>query len=113
MLSKDAVAKQFKEHLDISKRGMGNQWTNIEKCQAAYDGDFMNYNSQLSILDARTGRAKTILVQFNKIKPYVNSVKGFMAQNRRKPQCVARILDNKLQEVYSQYANAQLEFHRD
>lgn len=52
-----------------------------------------------------SGQKKRVTVQINKIKPYVNAVKGFLAQNRRKPNYIARMQESKAQAFYSQYAN--------
>lgn len=112
MKSKDEVAKQFKKQKGISDKGLSKQWTNTRDCQAFYAGDFMSYTDRLQFADGR-GNKKATMVQFNKVKPYVNAVRGFMAQNRRKAKYTARHPNEQLQEFYSNYKNAFADYVRD
>lgn len=112
MLSKDKIADQFKEHLKLSKRGLGDQYDNFVRCDGAYNGE-INVNNGPQLLTGRTNQIRNTLVRFNKIKPYVSAIKGFMAQNRRKPQYTARIEDNEEQENKSEYFNALSSCVRD
>lgn len=58
---------------------------------------------QFSTLD---GKKKKAQVRFNQIKPYINAVKGFMAQNRREAQYIARDESPLVSKQYSLYANS-------
>jgi hypothetical protein len=53
------------------------------------------------------------MVVFNKVKPYIDAVVGFMVQLRRKPQYQARMFDNVQQQEFSDYANALSDYARD
>ena len=112
MKSPKEVAKQFKRHKEITQSRLNKQYSNTKKCQSFYAGDFMSYQDKVDFINIR-GEKKKALVKFNKVKPYVNAVKGFMAQNRRKPKYEARIQNNKLQELFTGYANAILGYARD
>jgi hypothetical protein len=112
MLKDDKLIAQFKRHLGISKGKLAKQYSNTKRCQAFYAGDIMSYKDTVSYVD-QSGRARKTLVKFNKVKPYVNSVKGFMAQNRRRPKYEARIENSKLQELFSGYANSISDYCRD
>lgn len=112
MKSKDKIAEQFREDLAAAQGCLGGQYDNIRKCQAFYAGDMMSYADSINVTDGR-GRMKSVMVQFNKTKPYINAVRGFMAQNRRRPQCLARVENNDLQGLYSQYGNALMGYVRD
>lgn len=72
----------------------------------------MDYRDQIQF-QSGDGSKKRAMVKFNKIKPYVNAIKGFMAQNRQKPTFIARMLDNPLSGMYSKYANSLHEYVRD
>lgn len=111
MQKDSAVAEQFKKHLGISKSKLAKQYSNTKKCQAFYAGDAMSYKDSLTVADG-SGRQRKSMVKFNKVKPYVNSVRGFMAQNRRRPKYEARIENNQLQELFSGYANSISDYVR-
>lgn len=106
------IARQFKKHKAISQRGLSRQYQNTRECQAFYAGDMMNYKDTVQFSDT-SGTRRRAMVQFNLVKPYVDAVKGFMAQNRRKPKYVARIMGDQEQEAYTQYVNAFSDFIRD
>lgn len=72
----------------------------------------MSYRDTVSYTNIR-GESKKTLVNFNKVKPYVNAVKGFMAQNRRRPKYEARMENGQLQELFSGYANTVSDYVRD
>lgn len=112
MKSTKEIAKQFKRHKEITQSRLNKQYSNTKKCQSFYAGDFMSYEDRVDF-PMPGGKKKKALVKFNKVKPYVNAVKGFMAQNRRKPKYEARIQNDKLQELFSQYANAVFNYARD
>lgn len=112
MKSTKEIAKQFKKHKTLTQSRLSKQYRNTKKCQSFYAGDFMSYEDHVGFTDVR-GKNKKALVKFNKVKPYVNAVKGFMAQNRRTPKYEARIQNDKLQELFSGYANAISGYVRD
>ncbi len=84
--------------------GGSKQLTNTRDCQAFYAGDFMSYTDRLQYADGR-GNKKSVMVQFNKVKPYVNAVRGFMAQNRQKADYSAKHPNVEAQEFYTKYSN--------
>lgn len=103
MKSKADIIAQFKKHRGLVARGLTAQKSNTEKCQAFYAGDLMKY------ADTINGR----MVQFNKVKPYVNSVKGFLAQNRSRAKYIARMQQATVQDLYSRYANSLHDYVRE
>lgn len=105
------IVKQWKKHHKITKDGLGKQFRNTQDCQAFYAGDMMDYWIGAQSQD-QMGVRKRAMVQINKVKPYVNAVKGFMAQNRRKAKYSARMDGNKIQEVFSTYANGMSDYVR-
>ncbi len=105
MKSDEQIIRQFKKHKGVSNKGLSKQMTNTQDCQAFYSGDFMNYTDRLQFADGR-GNKKATMVQFNKVKPYVNAVRGFMAQNRRKAEYTAQISEDQGEQMFSKYANA-------
>jgi len=111
MKSKTEIAKQFKKHKSTSNRLLSKQFDNTKKCQAFYAGDFMEYKDTVQFATP-LGKKKKAMVQINKVKPYINAVKGFAAQNRRQAKYVARKTNEKLQELYSQYANSIADYVR-
>lgn len=112
MIDKKDLLEQFKKHHKLCASRLGDQKDSFRKCDAAYNADFANYAGRIEVSDNR-GRAKQVMVQFNKIKPYVMSIKGFFAQNRRKAQYIARVLDNDEQEIKSKYFNSLADYARD
>ena len=111
MKTKSEIVKQFKRHQTETQRGLGAQYENTRSCQAFEAGDMMSYRDTMQFSDAY-GNKKKSMVQFNKIKPYVNAVKGFMAQNRRRAKYSAHMDNNPMQELYSKYANALADYVR-
>jgi hypothetical protein len=98
------LTRQWKKHHKATKDGLARQYHNTETCQAFYAGDLLDFWIGAQSTD-QFGVKKRAMVQINKIKPYVNAVKGFFAQNRREAKYSARIDGNKIQELYSMYAN--------
>ena len=89
MNKKDAGAT-CKKYLKISKRGLGNQYNNTEACQSFYNGNMMTYEDKIQFVDS-SGSRKRATVKFNKVQSNVDSVVGFMAQNRRQAKFMARV----------------------
>lgn len=112
MQSKFQISQKFKKNKSATMRALQNQYQNTRECQAFYAGDFMQYKDRVQFTDV-SGVKRKAMVQFNKVKPYVNAVKGFAAQNRRKAKYAARIQGDVLQEKYSTYANALSDYIRD
>ncbi|MDE2233466.1 MAG: hypothetical protein KGJ90_05145 [Patescibacteria group bacterium] len=102
----------FKRQHGSWTTGAGKQRTNTKDCFAFYAGDFMSYTDRLQFADGR-GKKKTTLVQFNRVKPYVNSVRGFMAQNRQKADYSATHPNDDMSELYSQYMNSYKDHCRE
>lgn len=111
MKSKEEVKKQFKRHYEISKSGLKNQYRHIQECQSFYAGDYMNYRDMYAF--GRGSSRKVKEVQFNCVKPYVNSIVGFLAQIRRKPDYQAREPNNEYQKALSDYQNGLSDYIRE
>lgn len=112
MKSDKEIIAQWKKHKDITKSRLSKQYGNTKKCQSFYAGDFMSYTDTVQF-STSNGKKKKALVKFNKIKPFINAVNGFMLQNRRRAKYEARIENDKLQELFSGYANAISGYVRD
>ena len=110
-MDKLKIALQFKNDLSTSKRGLSPQYSNTRQCQAFYDKGDMDYKDTVQFYDP-SGRKKKALVKFNKIKPNVDAVAGFMAQNRRKIKYMAR-LTSQLTPLFTKYMNAISDYVRD
>ena len=111
MKSKKEIIEQFEKHYGYAKHGCKNQWKHIEDTQAFYAGDYMNYKDEFAFGRGTSRRIKQ--VSFNKVKPYVNSVVGFMAQMRKKPDYQARMADKVDQAMYTDYLNGLSDYIRD
>lgn len=112
MKSTKDIAAEFKKRRMFSQSRLSSQYENTKRCQAFYAGDIMEYEDKVHVFSPVKPK-KTILVKFNKVKPYVNAVKGFAAQNRKRAKYEARIENNKIQELFSNYANAIRRYARD
>lgn len=111
MKSSEDVRKQFEEHQRISRHGLRNQYRHVQECQAFYSGDYMNYRDEYQFGLGSSRRIKE--VQFNRVKPYVNSIVGFAVQQRRKPDYQARMEDRQEQIVYTEYLNGYSDYIRE
>lgn len=111
MKSKSEIAAMVKKRKKESNRNLGRQRENTKKCRAFQAGDYMEYTDKIQ-LATTSGQKKRVTVQINKIKPYVNAVKGFLAQNRRKPNYIARVQQTQAQALYSMYAKRLSEYMR-
>lgn len=105
------IARQWKKHHKMSKDGLARQYKNTDDCQAFYAGDLMDFWIGAQSSD-QFGVKKRAMVQINKVKPYVNAVKGFMAQNRRKAKYSAKMPNQKIADLYSQYCNGLSDYIR-
>lgn len=106
------VAKLFKKQWKQSKSGLSDQYTNTKTTIEFYNGDTMSYEDRIQFIDD-IGERKRALVQFNKVQPNVDSVVGFMAQNRRMARYIARQNDSQKQNLYSKNMNALYDYHRE
>jgi len=111
MISDKDLVKQFQKHYGISKSGCKNQWRHIQECQAFYAGDYMNYKEEYAFGRGSSRRVKE--VQFNRVKPYVNSMVGFAAQMRRKPDYQAAMENLEEQQALTDYLNGYSDYIRD
>lgn len=111
MMKDDAVVKQLKKHLKEANRTLGKQRDNVRKCRAFIAGDYMEYTDKIQFA-TMTGQKKRVTVQINKITPYLDAVTGFFAQNRRKPNYLARMQKSMAQQIRSKYTNALSEYMR-
>lgn len=111
MKSKKEIIKQFEDHYNITRAGMKNQYKHIQECQAFYAGDYMAYRDEYTFGRGSSRRIKE--VSFNRVKPYVNSVVGFMAQQRRKPDYQAVVSENADQQALSEYLNGLSDYVRE
>lgn len=107
MKSNKEILDEFTSRKKISNSGLSNQWNHIKECRAFYAGNYMNYTGIIP------SRGKVKEVSFNSVKPYVNSIVGFMAQNRRKPDYQAKVPDSQEQLVLSDYLNGYSDYIRE
>lgn len=106
------VAKIFRKQREISKRGLSQQYENTESCWSFYNADQMTYSDRIQFEDT-WGRKRRAMVNFNKVQQNVDSVVGFMAQNRRQAKFIAHVPKDQNQELYSKNMNAIYDFHRE
>lgn len=111
-ITKAIVAKTHKKHREISKRGLASQYENTETCWTFYNADQMTYSDRIQFEDT-WGRKRRAMVNFNKVQQNVDSVAGFMAQNRRQAKFIAHLNQNEGQQLYSKNMNALYDFHRE
>lgn len=105
------IAAQFEKDLGKSKRGLSAQYENTRECIAFYNGDMMSYKDDVQFRSA-DGQKKRAIVEFNKIKPNIDAVVGFMAQNRAQVKYMARI-KSPLSDLFSRYKNAIADYVRE
>jgi len=111
LMDKKEVLETFARHRKIAK-AMGAQYDNNIKAIEFYNGDTMSYEDRIQFVDD-LGNRRRALVQFNKVQPNVDSVCGFMAQNRRQAKALARLSTSANQQLYSKNANALYDYHRE
>lgn len=107
-----AVATIFKKQREISKRGLSQQYENTESCWSFYNADQMTYSDRIQFEDT-WGRKRRAIVNFNKVQQNVDSVVGFMAQNRRQAKYIAHVPKDQRQDLYSRNMNSLYDFHRE
>ena len=106
------VAKKFRKHREISRRGLSQQYENTESCWSFYNADQMTYSDRIQFEDT-WGRKRRAIVNFNDVQKNIDAVAGFMAQNRRMAKFVARLNDSESQQLYSRNMNCIHDYHRD
>jgi hypothetical protein len=111
-MDKATVAQKFKKQKEISKRGLSQQYENTETAWSFYNADQMTYSDRIQFEDT-WGRKRRAIVNFNKVQQNVDSVVGFMAQNRRQAVYIARVNQNQGQQLYSKNMNALYDYHRE
>jgi len=111
-INETIVAKTFRKHKEISKRGLSQQYENTETCWSFYNSDQMTYSDKIQFLDT-WGRKRRAMVNFNKVQQNVDSVVGFMAQNRRQAKFVAKLNKDADQQLYSKNMNELYDYHRE
>ncbi len=110
MISKKEFLKLAQKQYKISKSGLIPQYNHIRECQAFYAGDYMNYKDTVAF---GAGMVQSIKqVEFNKVKPYVNAIVGFMIGQRKKPDYQAKMIDKPEQQMYSDYLNSLSDYVR-
>jgi hypothetical protein len=106
-MSDHDLAKKIADDKTKSKRGLAYQYRMMKTDFAFYAGDRMYYSGELSYGNVRK------MVVFNRVKPFVNGVLGFMIQLRRKPEYQAKDLDSTLQQARSDYLNNSSDYFRE
>jgi len=110
-VNKKEFLKIAQKQYAISKQGLNAQHNHIKECQAFYAGDAMSYKAQTSVMNTNgTNRIKD--VEFNKVKPYVNAIVGFMIGQRRKPDYQAKMTAKFEQQMFSDYLNSLSDYVR-
>lgn len=97
---------QFEKHRSISKSGLQQQHAIAAEDQCFFSGDRMAYTASVN------DKGRKSMIVFNKVKPYVDAVNGFMIQLRRKPQYNAVMADSVEQREFSDYLNALSDYFR-
>lgn len=111
-MSNAALIKKLKKQREVSKRELSSQFDNTRACQSFYNGNQMSYQDKMQFIDGE-GKRKKATVNFNKVQANVDSVVGFMAQNRTQSKYIARIPGKEEQQVYSKNMNELYSFHRE
>ncbi len=106
LISDTKLLKQWEEHKDVSEGDNNRQHSVAREDHAFHAGDPTCYDIKLRSGDSR------IPVVFNKVKPFVDSVSGFMIQLRKKPDYQARMLGSEEQQERSEYMNGISEYIR-
>lgn len=101
------LLEQWNKHKNISESALDEQHTEARNNYAFHAGDAMAYTATV------TDKARRSMVIFNKVKPYIDAVVGFMVQLRRKPQYQARMFDNQQQQELSTYLNGVSDYARE
>lgn len=106
MKSNDKLLKEFLKDKKRSESDLAYQWKEATINQAFYAGDKMYYDTSIN----DNGRKR--MVVFNRVKPFVSAVAGFMIQTRRKPNYQAVLQSSEEQQLRSEYLNALSDQYR-
>jgi len=105
------IIEQFEKRKNISLSSLARQYENTKLCQAFYSGEW-GYKENSYII-GHDGKKRKLETHINYIKPYVNSIRGFLIQNRNTAKYLARIEKQDEMRQYSQYVNAIAQYVRD
>ena len=111
MKSNSEIVEMFEKQRKQAKRGLSAQYDNTTRCQQYYNNPESTYSDQVQFNDAM-GRKRRAVVNFSKIGPNVDSIVGFMAQNRRQAKFIARVNSAEAMQLYSRNMNALYKYHR-
>lgn len=101
-----SLITEFNDNRRDSSGILDEQYRENRIASAFYAGDS-------TLLLEKLGLDNEPLVQFNRTKPFISSVQGFMAQNRRKAKYEAINPDDMAQDFYSQHMNASADYFRN
>ena len=105
--SDSELLKQWNKQRGISEDGNSLQHRRAKINHSFHHGNEAAYPAIIN------GRSRRRMVTFNKVKPFIDAVCGFMIQLRRKPDYQARMTDNKKQQFYSMCMNNFSDYLRD
>lgn len=106
------LTKMFEQQRDLCKRGLGQQYDNTVLTQSFYNNPTSQYSDWVAFSDDMSRRRRAY-VNFQKINENVDSIVGFMAQNRRQAKYVARVNGAMQQQLYSRNMNALYTYQRE
>lgn len=106
LISETKLLEQWKKQKAISEGALAKQY---QRAKENYNFHYGNKKSYAVNLNGDTREP----VVFNKVKPYIDSVVGFMIQLRRRPEYQARVMDKVEQQEFSEYMNSLSNYARD
>jgi hypothetical protein len=112
MKKNSRIAKECRSRRDQSRKGLSAQYASFRRCDAAYVADVLDYSDKIQF-ETPDGKKKRATVRINRIKPYVNAVKGWFAENRGSPNYTAMLPDNPGAPYFSKYMNTVSDTLRD
>lgn len=107
LLSDQKLLTQFEKHRSISRGGLQQQHATGGEDHCFFSGDRMAYTASVN------DKGRKRMVVFNKVKPFVDAVNGFMIQLRRKAQYNAVMPDSPQQREFSDYLDANSDYFRE
>lgn len=107
------LSERFRKERDLAVRGLGVQRDNTVLCQSYYNSPNSNYWDMMAYGDETGSRRRRAMVRFQKIQQNIDSVVGFLAQNRRQAKYIARVNSAQQQQLYSRNMNALYTYHRE
>jgi len=113
MDSDTKLAERFKKEHELASRGLSVQRDNTVYCQTYYNSPTSQYWDAIRYGDETGMRRRRGLVRFQKIQQHIDSIVGFMAQNRRQAKYIARVSNNQAMQLYSRNMNALYSYHRE